>query len=144
MAEKSWEMEVLRNHSFSCICRKKGKMWMRVGNIFTRCLLKKFARLRWIWRHNPLSTKSRPDANFRRAGFLFLLLNALQLLLLKLEAWLVFWRQSLSLFPHWPHTATVNLLMQNQHLWYKHHLLLQIGTNPQICNKIAIWVVNID
>lgn len=99
MTEMGWEMYVLMNHSFSCRCGKKGKMWMRAGNSFPRYLLVKFEKLKWISvytlsGHNSFSTKSRPDALFRSAGFLFLLINALQLLLLKPEAFLVFSRES--------------------------------------------------
>lgn len=104
IAEMSWEIDVLVNCSFSCVCRKKGKMWMRVGNSFPRYLLVKFERPKWISvytlsGHNPISTKSRPDAHFRRVEFLFLLINALQLLLLKPEAFLIFSRESAKFAP---------------------------------------------
>lgn len=104
MAEMGWETDVLMNHPFSCIFRQKGKMWVRVRNSFPRYFLVKFERFKWISvytlsGHNPLSTKSRPDAHFRRVEFLFLLINALQLLLLKPEAVLVFSRGSTKFVP---------------------------------------------
>jgi len=79
-------------------------MSMRVGKSFLRYLLEKFETLKWISvytlsGHNPLSTKSRPDAHFRRAEFLFLLINVLHLRLLKLEALPLFSRESAKFGP---------------------------------------------
>lgn len=83
---------------------KKGKLWMRVGNSFQGTFMWNLIDLNLInlnefqfslfQDHNPLTTKSRPDVHFRRLEFLFLLINALQLLLLKPGVLLVFSRQS--------------------------------------------------
>lgn len=98
---------------------KKGKLWMRVGNSFQGAFMWNLIDLNLInlnefqfalfQDHNPLTTKSRPDVHFRRLEFLFLLINALQLLLLKPGVLLVFsrwfsklvpWRRDMVLFWH--------------------------------------------